>query len=127
VTVRLRYDGGYDPPAPVVPIRIADPDDQAGVLVAALIDTGADGTLVSATLVTALGLPRVGGVGITGIGGSGGIAPVYAARVEIAGTAAVARLVSYGNEVIVGRDLLNRFVTLLDGPRLRLQLRSRGR
>ena len=78
-------------------------------------------------LAAALRLPAVGDLEITGVGGGGGIAPVYAARVEIAGTALVARLVAYGSDVIVGRDVLNRLVTLLDGPRLRLRLLSRRR
>src|SRR5687768_13660979 len=104
-------------------MRIADPGEQLGALVAGLIDTGADCTLISAALATALGLPRVDDAEITGVGGGGGIAPVYAARVEIAGTAAIARLVAYGSEVIIGRDVLNRIVTVLDGPRLQLRLR----
>ena len=120
-------DDSYDPPAPVVPLRIAHPGDETGVLTAGLVDTGADCTLISAALAAALRLPAVGNLEITGVGGGGGIAPVYAARVEIAGTALVARLVAYGSDLIIGRDVLNRLVTLLDGPRLRLRLLSRRR
>ena len=122
----LDYDDSYDPPAPVVPLRIADPDGAAGVLTTGLIDTGADCTVVSAVLAAALRLPKVDELEITGVGGGGGIVPVHAARVELAGAELVARVVAFGSEVIIGRDLLNRIVALLDGPKLKLRL-SAGR
>lgn len=40
----------------------------------------------------------------------------------VAGARVVTRLAAFGDEVIVGRDLLNRIPILLDGPRLRLRL-----
>ena len=49
---------------------------------------------------------------------------MYAARVEIGGTRVLARLAAYEEHVIVGRDVLNYVMALLDGPRLRLRLSS---
>ena len=124
--MRLAYDEAYDPPAPVVPLRVADPAGRTGVLLPGLIDSGADCTLIPAAVARSLWLPRVGQLDIVGVGGGGGSAPAHAARLEIAGVSVLARLVAYGDEVIVGRDLLNRIVVLLDGPRLRVRLFARS-
>ncbi len=121
------YDGSYDPPAPLVPFRVADPGGEVGVLLPGLLDSGADCTLIPLDIADRLRLPLVGRVEIAGVGGGGGTAPIYAARVEIAGTHVLARLVAYENDVIVGRDVMNRIVALLDGPQLRVQLFSRRR
>lgn len=121
------YDESYDPPAPVVPLRIVHPGREAAVLTPGLIDTGADCTLIPASFAHGLKLPLVGRLEITGVGGGGGSAPVHAGRVEIADASILARLVLYEQEVIVGRDVLNRIISLLDGPQLRLELSLEGR
>ena len=116
------YDRTYDPPAPFVPLRIAPPGGASGAVVAGLVDSGAECTLIPPGLARTLHLPTVGLVEIAGVGGGGGSAPTYAGQVEIAGHRFLARLVAYEEQVIVGRDLLNRFVTTLDGPRLQVDL-----
>jgi len=122
VSAPFSYDRTYDPPAPFVPLRIAPPGGASGAVVAGLVDSGADCTLIPASLAQTLRLPSVGLVEILGVGGGGGSAPIHAGQVEIAGTRFVARLVAYEDHVIVGRDLLNRLVTTLDGRRLQVDL-----
>ena len=94
-------------------------------MVAGLVDSGAECTLIPPGLARTLHLPTVGLVEIAGVGGGGGSAPTYAAEVEIAGHRFLARLVAYEEQVIVGRDLLNCFVTRLDGPRRQVDLAGR--
>lgn len=126
MTRQFAYDESYDPPAPVVPLRVADPRGEDAVLARALIDTGADCTLIPASIAGGLRLPLIDRIEITGVGGGGGRVPVYAGRVEVAGMTTLARLVAYEDQVILGRDLLDRVVVLLDGPRSRLRLSSTG-
>ncbi len=118
------YDAGVDPPAPVLPLHVADPADAAGMLLPALVDTGADCTLIPAVVARRLRLPMVGRLAISGVGGHIRRAPVHAAIVEVAGLRALARVVALEEEIVVGRDLLNRLVALLDGPGLTISLRS---
>lgn len=126
MTRQFAYDKAYDPPAPVVPLRVADPHGEDAVLVRGLIDTGAECTLIPASVANGLRLPLVDRLEIVGVGGGGGRAPVYAGRLEFAGVTMLARLVAYEDQVILGRDLLTRLVILLDGPQSQLRLSSTG-
>lgn len=49
---------------------------------------------------------------------------MHAGRVQIGGADILARLVIYEDEVVVGRDLLNRVISVLDGPERRVRLTS---
>lgn len=95
-------------------------------MIPALVDTGADCTLVPLAAARALRLPQVGFLWIEGIGAPARHSRVHAARVEFAGLRFLARVVAFGTEAILGRDLLNRTVTRLDGPALRLSLTRRS-
>ncbi len=89
------------------------------------MDSGADCTLVPRETARALRLPAVDEIWIEGIGGEARRAVVYAARVEFGLVDCLARVVAFGGEAILGRDLLNRTLARLDGPGLTLSFRSR--
>jgi predicted aspartyl protease len=116
------YAVDYDPPAPVAMLRLGAPDSSATVLLRALIDTGADVTVVPAVVARKLRLPLVDHVTVRGVGGRPFRVGVHAASAEVAGLRCVARVVAFGREPILGRDLLNRLVVRLDGPALRSAL-----
>lgn len=119
---QFAYDETQNPPAPILPLGVADPRGEGTVLLPALVDTGADCTLIPPGIARTLRLPVVGRVEITGVGGACARAWVHAAFVEIAGLGVLTRVVAFENEAILGRDLLNRIVALLDGPQRRLSL-----
>ena len=124
---RFAYDASLDPPAPVVPVRIAGPVGDAAILLPMLVDTGADCTLVPASIVRRLGLPRIDVIGVTGVGGARKRAMVHAASIELGGFRWLARVVAFADEAILGRDLLNQAVVTLDGPGLVMSIAGRSR
>jgi predicted aspartyl protease len=127
VNARFAYDASLDPPAPVVPVRVAGPLGEDAVMLPMLIDTGADCTLVPASIVRQLGLPQIDVVGLTGVGGAKQRATVHAASIELGGVRWIARIVALPDEAILGRDVLNQAVVMLDGPGLAISVRGRAR
>jgi predicted aspartyl protease len=123
---RFAYDASLAPPAPVVPVRVAGPLGEDAVMLAMLVDTGADCTLVPAPIVRRLGLPQIDSIHVTGVGGARRRATVHAAAVELGGLRVLARVVAFADEAILGRDVLNQAVVTLDGPRLALFVTGRS-
>lgn len=114
---RIAYDGRFRPPAPVLPVRIVSPGDaDRAALLTLLVDTGADCSLIPSALAESVGLPLIGSLEISGIGGASSMAPLYAAWVEVAGTRLLSRVVAFGDEAILGRDVLRGLVLRIDGP-----------
>jgi predicted aspartyl protease len=124
---KVAYDRRYEPPAPVIPLLIASPLGGESLVLPALLDTGADCTLVPRAVARALHLPEIDEIAITGVGGGERRATVHAARLEFGGGSVLTRVAALGTESILGRDLLNRVVLRLDGPRLALSLHGLGR
>ena len=127
MTARFPYDATLDPPAPVIPVRVSGPLGDEAVMLPMLVDTGADCTLVPASIIRRLGLPQIDIIGVTGVGGAKRRATVHAATVELAGFRVLARVVAFIDEAILGRDVLNQTVVMLDGPGLAISVTGRGR
>ena len=111
------YDDRYDPPAPMVPLRVSNPTGVDGVLLTVLVDTGADATVIPESVAEQLGLPVVGYAEITGVGGAKQEIAMHAAVVHLAGVEIMLRVAAFEGERLVGRDLLGHLVARLDGPR----------
>jgi predicted aspartyl protease len=127
VKSRFSYDASLDPPAPVVPVRISRPVGEEAVMLTMLVDTGADCTLVPISIVRQLGLPQIDIIGLTGVGGAKQRATVHAASVELGELRVLARVVAFIDEAILGRDVLNQAVVMLDGPGLVISVTGRPR
>lgn len=113
---RYAYDESRDPPAPVLPIRVGPPGRAPDVFLTALVDTGADLSVVPASLAIELHLPPVSQIEVQGAGGLRSQATVYAAEVETDKGRLLAEVIGLGEQVLVGRDVLNRWDVTLHGP-----------
>ncbi len=112
---RYPYGAQYTPPAPVLPVRVGRPGAVSAFLLSALVDTGADLSVLPQGLPTRLGLPVVGRVAVAGVDGIHHRLPIYAAEATIDGYRVTIRVVSLGIDPLIGRDFLNTITAHLHG------------
>jgi len=114
------------PPAPFVPVLIGPPsDDSVARELPAQLDCAADRSVIPWSVVEALALPQLDELPVLGFGGHLTTAATFLIDLAVRGFPAVTVEV-FGNRdepfVILGRDVMNRFRVVLDGPRLVLEL-----
>jgi predicted aspartyl protease len=116
------YDAShFDPPAPVAAVTLRDSHSGATVSdVQLLVDTGADVTLLPRMAVEQLGVPLLANeqYELMGFDGSRSFARVVMLDVFFLRRAFRGRyLLTEAERGILGRDILNHVMVLLDGPR----------
>lgn len=124
MNARYAYDEDYAPPMPLVRVRVSPPDGVNTATIPMIVDTGADRTLMPASVVRDLGLPRVNAVKVKGIGEAEIETTIHGAVVAFAGFRSLVRVIAFLDEAILGRDVLNQLVTTLDGPKRTLSFGS---
>jgi hypothetical protein len=111
----------FDPPAPVASVTLRNPHSGATVSdVQLLLDTGADVTLLPRMAVERLGVPLLVNeqYELLGFDGSRSVARVVMLDVLFLRRAFRGRyLLTEEERGILGRDILNHVMVLLDGPR----------
>src|SRR5262245_45737149 len=124
--IRYAFLTQLEPPAPFVHLILRNQVSGAEVRdVPAQLDTAADRTVLRESLVRTLTLPQVGNIKLGGFGGVTYTLPVYAVVLGVHDFATqTLKVASHSEEswVLLGRDVLNRFRIVLDGPRLALEL-----
>jgi hypothetical protein len=117
-----RYSTRYDPPAPVATVTLRTVDQSGHVSnVAMSIDSASDMTLLPAPSVSQLALKPVRELQyeITAFDGVKSDSPVVTCEVVFLGRAFRGEYgVVQTDDGILGRDILNLLVLVLDGPRL---------
>ncbi len=119
------YDHTFDPPAPFLQIIVASvmgPEQHE--IVPALLDTGSDITAVPAKLADSLHLQAIGRLRLEDVEAKTTHVLTYAVRLTAADlTISHLEVILTGLDfVVLGRDVLNDFYLLLDGPELMFDL-----
>ena len=119
MTVSYDYDSRYEPAAPVVSVSFGLSGEMALQEVEALLDSGADATMVPVDVLIASQARYVEQRLMRGVIGEAVTVNLYLTAVHIGehvvqGVRAIG--VPVGSEVIIGRDVLNQIEVTLDGP-----------
>jgi predicted aspartyl protease len=124
--VRYGYNRDRVPPAPFVHVTVWAPHKVRGLPdLPAQLDTGADQSVIPWPVVEQLGLNPLGEETVMGFDGSVRVVSTFGVELEVRQTEPirVEVLASRGESwVILGRDVLNHFRIVLDGPQLALEI-----
>jgi predicted aspartyl protease len=118
--ITFPYDETYDPAAPVCQINLSVAATGSSVNVPAIIDTGADATIVPLEYLRQIGAKRVFEAGLRSQWGERRrvylhLVDLHLESLTLPGLYVVGD--DQGDEVVLGRDVLNRLRLLLDGPK----------
>ena len=119
------YDHAFNPPAPVADVTIANPVARTKrCMLRGKMDTGADITVIPDKLVLPLGISPKSRVWTRGYDGTFTRRPVYYVRLSLEGfiIASVRCIATNRSDVLLGRNVLNRFLIILDGKNLKFEL-----
>jgi hypothetical protein len=123
---RYRYNQQIEPPAPFVHVTLMRPVGKETITdLPAQLDTAADRTVIPLDLMAELGVVPLDEIPVLGFGGIISNVPTCLVRLSLRDEDPVVLKVfaSRGEpHILLGRDILNRYRVLLDGPRLLLEL-----
>src|SRR5436190_22952822 len=124
--IRYGFLAQLDPPAPFVNVVLRNPISGAELRdVPAQLDCAADRTVLPESVARSLNLPQVGAMKLGGFGGATYTLPVYAVLLGLHDLPIQPfKVAAHAEEswVLLGRDVLNRYRILLDGPQLALEI-----
>jgi hypothetical protein len=124
-TFRYRYTGG-NPPSPAVLLNLNNPLANARVQdIWGLVDSGADQSVLPEAMIVTLGLVKLDQEVIRGFDGRPQLLGTYKVVFQIRDLAPIELEIiasPHINYPIVGRDVLNRYKVVLDGPNGMLEI-----
>ncbi len=121
------YDTGFHPPAPVADVTVAHPVTGLGSgTLRGKLDTGADVTVIPTRLVALLQITPKGHSWTRGYDGTYARRLVYYVRMSVEGfeLPTVRCIATDRTDVLLGRNVLNRFLITLDGKNLVFDLQD---
>lgn len=112
------YDFTYNPSAPVVELGIGLKRGETLLSIVALVDSGADATLIPATYLRQIGAIPSDEKWLQSVVGERQIVELYPVALQIGNFAMYTSVVGdeYGSEAMIGRNVLNHYRVILDGP-----------
>lgn len=118
------YNRTYNPPAPVISVRLRSSRGGISALLPAFVDSGADATMVPVAFLEQIRAPFEDTRNLIGVTGLRRSVRLYAISVQI-GTDIIYGIdaVGYGEEIVLGRDVLNQLTVILEGPLHTCELR----
>ena len=119
------YDEAFTPPAPVPDLQVSAVGASVFWVVHFPVDSGADISVLPDDVISELQLRRVGFTGAGGFDSASVERLVYSASIQFSGsgTPRLSRVLAWNETYgLLGRDFLNAWRVVLDGPQLRLQL-----
>lgn len=123
--ITFPYSSLYDPAIPVCEITLMGANQEERVTLPGIIDTGADATLVPIIHLQAIGARRVFEAGLRSQWGERRSVFLYLVDIGIADIVLHGMYIvgdDIGEELVIGRDVLNRLCLTLDGPALQMRL-----
>lgn len=113
------YDARFDPPAPVLPVQVSSPVSSPLTL-SAFVDSGSDATVVPSSIVQNLRLRRIRYTRVQGFGSEVERSPVFSLLISLEGhEPEIIEVIAWDEDyVLLGRDIINHWKALLDGPGL---------
>jgi hypothetical protein len=118
--MKQSYNQDYSPPIPILEVRISTPEWELYTeLLQAIVDTGADGTLVPIEHLQKIEASIEGQCGLRSQWGERQLVNLYLVDVEVGQLTLPGLWVvgdEVGDEVVLGRNVLNHLRLLLDGP-----------
>lgn len=127
--LRYRYNQQVIPPAPFVYIDCQRPlEPTERLTLPALIDTGADLSTLPPDAIQRLQLVPLDEIPVASYRGDTVLATTYLVRIHVGSwTIEAVEIIAGGEEhAILGRDVLNQFRIILDGPHTVLEIRKNG-
>jgi predicted aspartyl protease len=119
------YDSGNNPPAPVILVTLESLDRSARTDLYMIVDTGADRTILPLSIAEDMKLTEVECREIVGLNGIAETYSIVEVRLRIHGGPTIRIKAAVGHpdsEPLVGRDVLNQFRIVHDGPNLQLEI-----
>jgi hypothetical protein len=123
---RYRYVQEVNPPAPFVIVHVGDVDGAHAIRDRlAQVDSAADQTAISQEMADQLQLPKADSQRVTVFGGRMVELPTYWVQLTVRDLPPISVEVLAGpgqDPIILGRDILNRYRIVLDGPAQLLEI-----
>ncbi len=113
------YSSDFYPAMPVVDILVKPEVNEHGINLTAIVDSGADNTMLPANILDQLNVSKTQTAWMTGVSGSRVAVNLYWIFVQIGDFQPIyTEVIGIQNrdEVIIGRDIINQFAVLLNGP-----------